>query len=163
MPHSKNSRTRILAAERRTKALELRKEGRTFAAIARELGVSEQRAHRVITAELQRLNARRAEQAAEVTRLELERLDALLVAVWGKAQEGDTQALDRVLAIMARRTRLLGLDAPRRQELTGGGGGPLRFSLEEALAADKELEGWEHERQQPAGGGPGVPGGPQVP
>ena len=61
---SKNSARRILAAERRTRALELRKEGRTYAQIGQALGISEQRSHRIVSLELQRLNAKRAEHCA---------------------------------------------------------------------------------------------------
>jgi len=39
-------------------------------------------------------------------------LDELQDAVWETAADGDLHALDRVLAIMARRAKLLGLDAP---------------------------------------------------
>jgi hypothetical protein len=107
---SKTSPRRILAAERRTKALALRKAGATFADIGRTLGCSEARAHQIITAELQRLNKERAEQAAEVTRLELERLDAMQLSIWQKATDGDMEAIDRLLKLMARRAALLGLD-----------------------------------------------------
>jgi hypothetical protein len=93
-------------------ALELRKAGATYAAIGKTLGCTEQRAHALITGELQRLNAERCEAAAEVARLELERLDALLLAVWPQAKGGDGPAIDRVLSIMARRAKLLGLDMP---------------------------------------------------
>jgi len=114
MPHSKNSATRIQAAERRTQALALRRSGATYAEIGKKLGCSEQRAHRVVTLELARLNAHRSEQAAAVCRLELERLDELLAAIWPDAKERKPQAIDRVLAIMVRRAKLQGLDAPEK-------------------------------------------------
>jgi hypothetical protein len=59
MAHSKNSPRRILAAERRTQALTLRKQGLTYARIAEALGISEPRAHRIVTYELQRLRTMR--------------------------------------------------------------------------------------------------------
>jgi hypothetical protein len=139
MPHSRSSPTRVQAAERRSKALELRKSGLTFAQIGRALGCSEQRAHKVVTEELGRLNSQRAEQAAEVTRLELQRLDDLLLGLWDSAKAGDLQAVDRALKIMERRARLLGIDAPEKQELCGAGGGPLRFSIEAAVARAPEV------------------------
>jgi hypothetical protein len=138
MPHSKNSKTRIAAAQRHTEALQLRLAGLTYRQIGERLGYTEQRAHRVVTEELARLNAERAEQAAEVTRLELERLDALLAVVWPKAERGEMGALDRVLAIMNRRARLLGLDAPEKRELTGKDGRPLDVRLEDL--SDDELK-----------------------
>ena len=50
------------------------------------------------------------------------------------------------------------------RRLTGKGGGPLSFSLEDAVAAEKELENWQHERNvEPAGDGTLPPGDPQVP
>lgn len=157
--HSQNSPTKVQAAERRTQALELRKAGATYVAIGTALGVSEQRAHRIITAELRRLNARRAEAANEVTRMELERLDALMLAVWQRAKKGELSAVDRVLSIMARRARLLGLDAPEKRELSGKDGQALRFTLEDAVAAEQELEAWRNERQQNPEPGAAAPGG----
>src|SRR5262249_19647874 len=122
MAHSKNSPRRILAAERRTQALNLRKQGLTYARIAEALGISEPRAHRIVTFERQRLNQKRSEAAAEVLRLELERLDAMLAGVWAAAEQGDLASIDRVLRIQERRARLQGLDAPERREVSATGG-----------------------------------------
>src|SRR5262249_14892377 len=112
--HSKNSAARILAAERRTQALALRRAGKHYSEIAAALGCSESRAHQIVTLELERINTERSEQAEAVRTLELQRLDVLLGAVWEKAQAGDVQAIDRVLSIQARRAKLLGLDAPSK-------------------------------------------------
>jgi hypothetical protein len=111
--HSKLSVARVGRAERANEALDLRKCGLTFREIGARMGVTEQRAHALVTQELARLNAKRSEGAEAVTRLEVERLDALLAAVWPKAVKGDLAAVDRVLSILARRARLLGLDAER--------------------------------------------------
>jgi hypothetical protein len=58
-----------------------------------------------------------------VRRLELERLDALLAVLWplAVAAQPDQYAIDRVLAIMARRARYLGLDAPEKKDVTSDG------------------------------------------
>jgi hypothetical protein len=111
--HSNLSVARIGRSERAEEALRLRKAGLTFRQIGARMGFTEQRAHHLVSQELARLNAKRAESAAAVTRLELERLDALLAAVWPKALEGDLPCIDRVLAVLARRARLLGLDAEK--------------------------------------------------
>jgi hypothetical protein len=108
--HSQASAQRIEAAQRRTHALQLRVEGKTYEQIGAALNVSTQRAHAIVTEELRRLNQERAEAAAEVTRLECERLDDLHASLWDKAIEGDLDALDRIIKLMARRARLLGLD-----------------------------------------------------
>ena len=51
-----------------------------------------------------------AEPLEHIRRLELLRLDKLLGAIWAGAMAGDIAAIDRCLAISARRSRLLGLD-----------------------------------------------------
>jgi hypothetical protein len=102
---SQNSPRRILAAERQTKALNLRKQGVTYAHIAEALGISEPRARRIVTFELQRLNQKRSEPA-EVLRLEVERLDGMLAGIWPAAENGDVASIDRVLRIIERRAKL---------------------------------------------------------
>ena len=102
-----SSAQRISRSERAEQALSLRKAGLTYKEIGRRMGFTEQRAYHLVTQELARLNQQRAEAAS---RLELERLDRLLAAIWDKAQAGDFGAIDRVLSIMARRAKLLGID-----------------------------------------------------
>jgi hypothetical protein len=87
----------------------------TFRQIGADLGFTEQRAHAIVTQELARLNARRAEAAEAVSRLELERLDALLRAVWDKAVGGDVKAIAAALKIVERRAALLGLGLVRHE------------------------------------------------
>ena len=48
--------------------------------------------------------------------LEVQRLDAMLYAVWNDAQQGDAGAVSTALKISERRSRLLGLDAPHTVE-----------------------------------------------
>lgn len=52
-------------------------------------------------------------------RLELARLDEMLVGVWRKARNGDLGGIDRVLKIMERRARYLELDGGSAAALTG--------------------------------------------
>jgi hypothetical protein len=112
MAHSHSSAAKVQAAERRLQALELRKKGQTFAQIGKALGCSEQRAHFIVTQELQRLNRVRGEAAAEVARLEAERLDGLHAAFWDKAVGGDVDAANVIIKLANRRAKLLGLDQP---------------------------------------------------
>jgi hypothetical protein len=55
------------------------------------------------------------EPADELRRLEAERLDALLEAVWPEAMTGRRSAVESALRIMDRRSKLVGLDAPLRR------------------------------------------------
>jgi hypothetical protein len=78
---AKTSRFRIARARRGIEALELRLKGLSYADIGGRMGVSAPRAFQLVSSELARLNGKRAEAAAEVTRIEIERLDRLLAAV----------------------------------------------------------------------------------
>jgi len=111
---SKTAAVLINGSERRTQALELRKAGATFKQIGQAMHFSEQHAHKIVTEELVRMNQHRAETALEVTRLELERLDALWLGQWPQAKAGNAQSVDICLKIMQRRARILGLDAPTK-------------------------------------------------
>lgn len=67
---------------------------------------------------------RTAEDAEALQRIEVERLDRLLDALWTAAIAGDCGAVDRVLKIAERRSKLLGLDAPTRTDATVEARGP---------------------------------------
>lgn len=104
-------------------ALGMRRAGLTYDEIARNLGYSHASAARKA---VQRGLKRTLQDDADATRqLEADRLDRLQAGVWTAAAGGDVQALDRVLKIMDRRAKLLGLDVPAKHELTGPGGGGL--------------------------------------
>jgi hypothetical protein len=103
---------KIVAVERQRQALELRLAGLTFEAIAQRIGYSNRSsAADAVTAALR---ATVQVPADDLRELECERLDSLLNAMWPKAVGGSHLAVDRCLAIMERRSRLLGLDAPLR-------------------------------------------------
>ena len=106
------------AAERRVQALELRKAGASYRAIGSKLGTSEAQAHRDVAHELGRLAAEAHDLAADVRTLELERLDVLTLALWKDAKAGNQGAIDRVLKVMERRAKLMGIDAPTKVDAT---------------------------------------------
>lgn len=100
----------ILAAERRSRCVELRKAGHTYEEIAKELGVSNVQAWRDIKKVIKDLNEKTALSAKEVIAIELERLDRMQLSVWPSAIDGNTNAIHAVLKIMERRAKYLGLD-----------------------------------------------------
>lgn len=59
---------------------------------------------------LERLKPAYLETASDMVKIEALRFDTLLDAVWDKAVEGDTRAIDTALAISRERRKLLGLD-----------------------------------------------------
>lgn len=112
MAESKTSIKRLEAARKQAEALDYRKQGKTLQWIADKLEyASPAGAHHAIMSALQKTLQ---EPADELRTLELIRLDALLDATWLWASQGKPQAIDRVLRIMERRAKLLGLDAPTK-------------------------------------------------
>jgi hypothetical protein len=82
-------------------------------------------------------------------------------ALYAKAvAQGDIRA---ALACKRDEAELLRLYPARKTEITGKGGGPVRFSVEEAVTADRELEEAERDSVQRGGGEPLPDRSPQVP
>jgi len=116
---SVQSPRRIEISLKQAQALELRKAGASYGAIAERLKFKNAaRAYEAVRAALQKTLRPPAE---ELRQLESERLDALLLALWSQARQGNLGAVDRVLRVMERRARLLGLDAPIKTDITTGG------------------------------------------
>ena len=103
------------------KALELRRMGRGYVDIASTIGISKSQAHRLVKQGLADARAQVEANANELKVEEISRLDAMLGGLWAGARSGNVAAVDRVLKIMERRAKLLGLDAPVRTSIQGGG------------------------------------------
>lgn len=102
-------------------AIGLRRQGMSYSAIGRKLGLSKSRAHALVQLGLEDAREQIAAHADELRSEEIARLDGMLEKVYAKAARGDLQAVDRVLKISEARRRMLGLDAPLRTALQGGG------------------------------------------
>ena len=109
----KRGRT-IEAYERDQKALELRKEGHSYESISEQLGYSTRSAS--YKAVMRRLRDMDRPAVSMLRELEVQRLDAMLYAVWNDVLQGDAGAVSTALKISERRSRLLGLDAPHTVE-----------------------------------------------
>ncbi len=115
MASGRLSQRHLVALAREAEALHLRLSGATYQVIAEQLGISAPGAYKVVMRACERVHAKTRESAQVVLHLELMRLDRLLFAVWPLAIEGKSlKAVDRVLKIMERRSRYLGLDAPTK-------------------------------------------------
>ena len=115
----RRSRTKpsdIKIQERRRQALELRKAGTSFERIGDLQGTSRSTAHEDVQTAMRETIQ---EPADEVRRMELERIDAMLKALWPQAMQsggrGQTRAIEVCLQLGARRSALQGLDAPSRR------------------------------------------------
>jgi len=123
MGKQRNTPNAIKRAELQAKALELRRAGRGFEDIASQIGISKSQAHRYVVAGLSAARDHIKAHADELKAEQLSRLDGLMEALWFRARKGEVTAVDRVLKIMERRDKLLGLEAPTRHALQGGGEG----------------------------------------
>jgi hypothetical protein len=97
------------------KAMRLRSLGWSYQKIADNLGVSKTAAYKRVQ---RALAAIPFEAVEEYRRIEVSRLDQVLEVAMEKALNPDNKAamfaIDRVLTIMDRRAKLLGLDAPTK-------------------------------------------------
>ncbi|BBK44036.1 hypothetical protein STVA_40560 [Allostella vacuolata] len=107
---------RLVAARRRALALALRTDGVDYGRIAATPDPEDGRALFPSAAAARRAVARALREAGDDAeterRLQARRLDRALAGAWAKAQAGDGPAIDRILAIETRRSRLLALDLP---------------------------------------------------
>lgn len=137
----RGSAQRVATAKRRAEAVQMRIAGATYEQIAEALGYSGRNAAYVDITRALEASVTEQHRAAEVLRQEeLMRLDVLWVEVWavlkrehvtvsnGRLVRGDDgqplrddgpvlQAVDRLLRILERRAKYLGLDAPTKHEV----------------------------------------------
>ncbi len=158
MGRSKTSKQTLNAAQKRARAIELRKQGLTYAMIAADIGCSRTAAFKYVAKELQELRERCSADIEDLRRLELERLEeahrlALGLATKGKSQAIKVRALNEVVKISARRSALLGLDSPQRHQIGGDPDSPP-ISIEDVATAKErglaKAKGWRKGRR---GGG----------
>ncbi len=109
---SATDKHKVRVSDRQAKTLELRKQGLSIRAIAKELDSNEATVHRDLKAILAELHAQTLEHGQAYKELELERLDKIIEVLAPKVLAGDVQAIDRHLKVIAERAKLLGLYAP---------------------------------------------------
>lgn len=110
---------KIKGHENQLRALELRKAGLTYQKIADALGYANPMgAWKAVNSALKKTLQ---EPSDDLRKMEVERLDAMLFALYPSAMKGMQGAVDRILRIMERRAKLLGLDAPTKTDVTSGG------------------------------------------
>lgn len=126
-----------IAAERRVESLKMRKMGASYRAIAKQLGVDHKTIQTDIKTALAELGELQDESAAELRLIDLARLDDLYLGLQNRIKNQDDKAIGHALRILERRATMLGLDAPKRQELTGATGGPLRVVSASELTDDQ--------------------------
>lgn len=119
--------------QRRKEALELRFQGKSYEEIARHFGVKKPTIYQWIQNQLAETVRAPTDEMRE---FEVARLDKLLETRWERALDGDDEALDRVLKILDKRYRLLGLEAPKRVDLRSL---VMQISAEEGIPPDEAM------------------------
>lgn len=122
----------IKRAERTAEVMALRKDGKDIAEIAELVDLSGPTVAKIIRETVPKVYLGEAEAFMELT---MKRQEALLAAVWRNALNGDLEAVEQARKVIADMRTLTGIDAPKRQELTGKDGGPL-----EIAAAGERIE-----------------------
>jgi hypothetical protein len=115
-PKSKTNAVTIERAARIARVLEFRLQGWTLEKIAQAEGVVRSRVHAMID---KALTSMVSEPADQIMQLELARLDAMFIKPF-ELSSGDhfnPIAIDKCLAIMERRAKYLGLNAPEKLEV----------------------------------------------
>ena len=116
--------SREFLAERDLRIFKMRQAGVSLQEIARRFSMTTSAVSSAVRRQLERMNREALMAYPEVLRLELERLDSLQTSIWPLTQhrkvtmddgtevavEPDLKAIQQVLGIMDRRSRLLGME-----------------------------------------------------
>ena len=117
--------TREFLAERDVRIFKMRQAGVANQEISRRFGISVGAVGKSVNRQLEKLNSEALMAYPEVLRMELERLDQLQAAIWPLTQhrritlddgtdvqvEPDMKAIQQVLSIMDRRSKLMGMES----------------------------------------------------
>lgn len=104
----------VSKAQMAVRALSMRKAGKSYDDIARDLKVSHATAFRLVQNELRKLNAKRSSTAEEILRLEIERCYEIIQSLWPRRNEPRTAEV--ILKTVERISKFYGLDKPLRIE-----------------------------------------------
>ena len=104
--------------------------------VTRKRRVADRRGDReAVVQERRVVVARTATAAEELRAIENERLDVAEAAIWEAVKEGDLKAIAMFLRISARRSRMNGMDAPVRVDMSIG----IRAEMEAKLAELRDV------------------------
>jgi hypothetical protein len=148
MAGSQKPLTREFLAERDLRIFKMRQAGVSVGEIARRFSITSATVGTAVRRQLEKLNKEAIMAYPEVLRMELERLDALQTAIWPLTQprkqtlddgteiiaEPDLKAIQQVLSIMDRRSKLLGMEQNNVNiQMDVGSSAPIRATLAGAI------------------------------
>ena len=123
----------VAREERRKKVAANILGGLTYREIAEALNVSLGTVANDVKIILGRWQREQVADAEKYVQIELRRLDRAINAIWNDVQDGKLTAIDRMIKLMERRAKLMGLDAPQRHQLTGQDGDTLGVQVQVVL------------------------------
>lgn len=150
--------------ERDMRIFKLRQAGTSIGEIARRFGVSTQTVSRSISRQLEKMNREALLAYPEILRMELERLDSMQQALWPLTQhrrqvlddgtevqiEPDIKAVQQVLSIMDRRSKLLGMEQTNvnvQMDANVNGTGTIRATIASQPGIEKPATGFDPESE----------------
>jgi hypothetical protein len=153
--------TREFLNERDLRIFKMRQAGTSVNEIARRFGMSTNAVSRSIQRQLEKMNREAVLAYPEVLRMELERLDNLQQAIWPMTQhrriqmddgtevqaEPDLKAIQQVLSIMDRRTKLLGMEQTNLNVSVDANGTAIRAVIAGQPGLNKPAGGFDAESE----------------
>lgn len=150
--------------ERDMRIFKLRQAGTSIGEIARRFGVSTQTVSRSISRQLEKMNREALLAYPEILRMELERLDSMQQALWPLTQhriqtlddgtqvqvEPDIKAVQQVLSIMDRRSKLLGMEQTNvnvQMDAQVNATGTIRATIASQPGIEKPATGFDAESE----------------
>jgi len=129
----KQAASELAIEQRRERITKLRISGWSIRDIAAHIGCSIGTVHGDLSAVLERTQDAANDATKRERAVSLARLDVATKGIWPEVETGGVEAVDRLVKLEQRRARLLGLDAPARQEISGPGGGAVPIEARSAL------------------------------
>ena len=156
--------TKEFLAERDARIFKMRQAGVAVSEIAKRFNCSTKVVSLAISRQLEKLNKETALAYPEVLRMELERLDAMQAALWPLTQhrkvtlddgtevavEPDMKAIQQVLAIMDRRSKLLGMEQTNvniHADVNQSNQQPIRATLAGQEGMPKQVNAFDPESE----------------
>ena len=130
MPRRHANPQSLNAKQRRAKIVELWQSGEctTQMQLAATLGVAQSTISEDMAAMIGEWKGASIEWINQERKRDAGRLESMFLALWADMVSGNVAAIGKGIDILARKAKLLGLDAPERVEQTGYGGGPIEVS-----------------------------------
>lgn len=111
MAKKRTTKVAVEKVDQRTRIVQLRVQGYSFSEIGEMIGISKVRAYQIIQEYIQQYRKEHAESIEDMVELDCQRIDSLMRALWGRFNDGETNAAALILKCIERRAKMLGIDA----------------------------------------------------